>query len=130
MIQEWEGPPPLGGMKTRPKGVHRERERMIQKGESPPPLSEEETINFLHQLWSESSTEPPETPIEYIYEASKRAKKQGEKHVKRAGFGKRITSLQSPPPLSDQEEMINCKKCGRLTPTSEKFCVNCGTKAR
>ena len=28
------------------------------------------------------------------------------------------------------EDMINCKKCARLTPTSEKFCVNCGAKAR
>lgn len=30
----------------------------------------------------------------------------------------------------EQEEMIDCKKCGRSTPASEKFCVNCGAKAR
>jgi hypothetical protein len=28
------------------------------------------------------------------------------------------------------EEMINCKKCGKSTPAAEKFCVNCGAKAR
>ncbi len=30
----------------------------------------------------------------------------------------------------EQEEMISCKKCGRQTPGSEKFCVHCGAKAR
>lgn len=29
-----------------------------------------------------------------------------------------------------EEDLINCKKCGRPTPTSEKFCVNCGAKAQ
>ena len=29
-----------------------------------------------------------------------------------------------------QEDMIACKKCKRLTPAAEKFCVNCGAKAR
>ena len=29
-----------------------------------------------------------------------------------------------------QEEMIACKKCGRQTPTTEKFCVHCGGKAQ
>lgn len=32
---------------------------------------------------------------------------------------------------SEQDaEMVSCKKCGRSTPASEKFCVNCGAKAR
>jgi hypothetical protein len=30
----------------------------------------------------------------------------------------------------EEEEMIACKKCGRQTPAAEKFCVNCGAKAR
>jgi hypothetical protein len=38
------------------------------------------------------------------------------------------------PSLADQEfsaeEMISCKKCGRATPVSETFCINCGAKAR
>jgi hypothetical protein len=29
-----------------------------------------------------------------------------------------------------EEDLINCKKCGRSTPASEKFCVNCGAKAQ
>jgi chromosome segregation ATPase len=29
-----------------------------------------------------------------------------------------------------EEETISCKKCGRQTPASEKFCVHCGGKAR
>lgn len=29
-----------------------------------------------------------------------------------------------------QEHMISCKKCGRQTPASDKFCVHCGAKAR
>jgi hypothetical protein len=29
-----------------------------------------------------------------------------------------------------EEDMITCKKCGRSTPASEKFCVNCGAKAQ
>lgn len=29
-----------------------------------------------------------------------------------------------------QAEMILCKKCGRQTPASEKFCTHCGAKAR
>ena len=29
-----------------------------------------------------------------------------------------------------EEDLINCKKCGRPTPASEKFCVNCGAKAQ
>lgn len=28
------------------------------------------------------------------------------------------------------EAMVTCKKCGRNTPASEKFCVNCGAKTR
>ncbi len=28
------------------------------------------------------------------------------------------------------EENISCKKCGRQTPASEKFCIHCGAKAR
>jgi hypothetical protein len=28
------------------------------------------------------------------------------------------------------EPTITCKKCGRATPAAEKFCVNCGAKAR
>jgi len=31
---------------------------------------------------------------------------------------------------TEEEDLINCKKCGRSTPASEKFCVNCGAKAR
>jgi hypothetical protein len=31
---------------------------------------------------------------------------------------------------SKEEEMISCKKCGRPTPASEKFCIHCGAKAR
>jgi hypothetical protein len=27
-------------------------------------------------------------------------------------------------------DLINCKKCGRPTPATEKFCVNCGAKAQ
>ncbi len=29
-----------------------------------------------------------------------------------------------------EEAMVSCKKCGRSTPSSEKFCVNCGAKAQ
>jgi hypothetical protein len=29
-----------------------------------------------------------------------------------------------------QEDMISCKKCGRQTPASDKFCIHCGAKAR
>jgi hypothetical protein len=34
--------------------------------------------------------------------------------------------------VSDETDkyMITCKKCGRSTPASEKFCVNCGAKAQ
>lgn len=31
---------------------------------------------------------------------------------------------------AEQKDMISCKKCGRQTPVSEKFCVHCGAKAR
>jgi hypothetical protein len=33
-------------------------------------------------------------------------------------------------PDETEEDLINCKRCGRTTPASEKFCVNCGAKAR
>lgn len=32
--------------------------------------------------------------------------------------------------VETEEDQINCKKCGRPTPASEKFCVNCGAKAQ
>jgi hypothetical protein len=32
--------------------------------------------------------------------------------------------------IAQEADMIACKKCGRSTPASEKFCVNCGAKAQ
>ena len=54
------------------------------------------------------------------------------------GLEEELAAIESPSAVEEepgeeaaaQEEMLRCKKCGRSTPSAEKFCVNCGAKAR
>ena len=99
-----------------------EEESLIEAG-----LAEEENLSEEMPELEETEEEVFESSLEDDFDLDALSK-VAEQLVEDASEGE--TQEEELEEETSQVEMISCKKCGRQTPASEKFCTHCGAKAR
>ncbi|GAK58006.1 hypothetical protein U27_04979 [Candidatus Vecturithrix granuli] len=98
-----------------------EEESLIETG-----LAEEESLSEEMPELQETEEEYFESSFEDDFDLDVLSK-VAEQLVEETSEEEEQEELEEETP---QVEMISCKKCGRQTPASEKFCTHCGAKAR